>query len=572
MAKRLSVLAATVAAASALALAPAVSAAPAADAAKVLHVTAPGDPAELGARLAADGLDVIGREGSEILVLATPDAAGRIAARGARTVRTEAVPAATSARTAAAYPKPRRLAGKEYPTFYGGYRTVEGFHSFVRDVASHYPDLARKVTYGQSWLRQQDGRKGNALEALCLTADPWRGCELRPNSAKPRFLLVAQIHARELTTSEMVWRFVTRLLDGNRTDAEVTALLRGTEVWVVPQINPDGIEVVQDGLTNVGTGFESPAWQRKNVNATNGSATCPAPWAGSHTGIDLNRNFDARWGGVGTSGDPCSAAYRGPKAASEPEVQALAGLFQKLFPDQRGPGEGDAAPATTRGAMITLHTFSDLVLFPWGHDPKAKTPNDAGLRSMAFRLSHYNGYNTGQPGEVLYSVTGSTDDWSYDKLGIASFTFEIGPGSGECTGFHPAYTCQDTFWNLNKDALLYAAKAARQPYTTALGPTVSELTVKRGPLEVAVSAKADDNAYGTKVVGRPAAQEVTEAEIYLDRAPWDGGRAQKLTVGAEGPTVPVSGKAHAWGFQRLAYVRAKDADGNWGPYTAAWVQ
>ncbi|MCK2238027.1 MULTISPECIES: M14 family zinc carboxypeptidase [unclassified Crossiella] len=576
MAKRLSVLrtalAATAVAAAALLPAPALAQGAAADAAQILHVTAPGDPAELGRKLAEAGLDVLGREGSAILVLGQDGVSGTLAGLGARTVRVQQVPAAATPRAAAAYPKPKRLAGKEYPTFYGGYRTVEGFHSFVADVAKHYPDLTKRVAYGQSWQRQQDPAKGNQLEALCITAEAWRGCELKPDSAKPRFLLMAQIHAREVTTSEQAWRFITRLLDGAYGEAEVAALLGGTEVWVVPQVNPDGIGVVQDGLTNAGTSANSSAWQRKNLNDSNSVTPCPGPWSNNHEGIDLNRNWDSRWGGVGTSGNACAQTYRGPKAASEPETHQLAGLFEKLFPDQRGPGETDAAPATTRGAMITLHTYGNLVLMPWGHDPKVKTPNDAGLRSMAFRMSGYNGYNTGQPGEVLYNVTGAADDWAYDKLGIAGFTFEIGPNSGECNGFHPAYSCQDKFWELNKDALLYAAKSARQPYVSTLGPTVSGLTVKRGLFSVEVSAKADDNAYGTVGVGRPAAQKVVGAEIYLDRAPWDGGHARPLKINGDGATVEVGGKAGAWGLERLAYVRAKDADGNWGPFTSAWVK
>lgn len=569
MVKRLSVaraaLAATAVALAALIPAPALAQG-SADAARVLHVTAPGDPAELGRELAEAGLDVLGRDGSAILVLDQPEALAKLAGLGASAVRTETAPAAATPREAATYPKPNRLADRDYPTFYGGYRTVEGFHSFVADIAKRYPDLAKRVSYGKSW------KQANELEALCISREAWAGCELKPESAKPRFLLMAQIHAREVTTSELAWRFITKLVDGAYTDAEVAALLGGTEVWVVPQVNPDAIGVVQDGLTKSGTTANSSAWQRKNLNDTNSATPCPGPWSANHEGIDLNRNWDSRWGGVGTSNNACAQTYRGPSAASEPETHHLAGLFQKLFPDQRGPGEKDAAPTSTRGAMITLHTYGNLVLLPWGHDPKVKSPNDAGLRSMAFRMSGYNGYNTGQPGEVLYNVSGAADDWAYDKLGIPGFTFEVGPGSGDCSGFHPAYTCQEKFWELNKDALLYAAKSARQPYVSAQGPTVSGLTVKRDLFSVKVSAKADDDAYGKVGVGRPAAQKVVAAEIYLDRAPWAGGKAKELKVTGDGATVELGGQVGAWGLERLAYVRAKDADGNWGPMTAAWVK
>ena len=84
--------------------------------------------------------------------------------------------------------------------------------------------------------------------------------------------------------------------------------------------------------------------------------------------------------------------------------------------------------------MVTIHTVAGLVLFPWGMSASQHAPNDAALRSMGFRQSYFNGYETGQPPEVLYAVSGTTDDWSYDALGIASFTWELdGVGAG-CTG------------------------------------------------------------------------------------------------------------------------------------------
>ena len=89
------------------------------------------------------------------------------------------------------------------------------------------------------------------------------------------------------------------------------------------------------------------------------------------------------------------------------------------------------------GAMLSLHTAANLVLFPWGYDSDVQAPNDEGLRAHAFRASHYNGYVTGQPGEVLYNASGTTDDWTYDILGIASGTWELGPGSGTCAGLPP---------------------------------------------------------------------------------------------------------------------------------------
>ncbi len=133
---------------------------------------------------------------------------------------------------------PKKLDGKMYQTFYGGYRTVAAYHKFESDLVKKYPNLVQKVTYGTSFTGD------NPLIAMCLTADAQDSCQLTPDVDKARFLVMTQIHAREIATSEMAWRFMTRLIDGYKKDAQITSLLQSTEIWVVPEVNPDGIETV----------------------------------------------------------------------------------------------------------------------------------------------------------------------------------------------------------------------------------------------------------------------------------------------------------------------------------------
>jgi hypothetical protein len=191
---------------------------------------------------------------------------------------------------------------------------------------------------------------------------------------------------------------------------------------------------------------------------------------------------------------------------------------------------------------------------------------------MAFRQSYYNGYETGQPPEVLYATSGTTDDWTYDALGIASFTWELdGVGSG-CSGtFFPLYTCMDDYEANNLPGLFYDAAAARTPYKLALGPTVLKASAKAKGGKVTVTATADDDAFGTAGVGRPDAQKVTEARIFTDKAPWDGGTAQAMDIKGSGTSVTASIVVKAGSKQTLAYVQARDADGNWGPAVAVWI-
>lgn len=524
-----------------------------------------GDPARVAEALAVDGFDVVGRERQTIFVLGPP-ATGEALGDVPATTIVSVDPAAPTTVPAAPADQddilPRRLHGTSYETFYGGYRTVDAYLEFTDDLEAAYPDLVQSIKYGESW-------DGDELRAVCVTADAGTGCQRDPDVDKARFLVVAQTHARELSTSELMWRYVTYLVDGYGRSARVTGLLDGTEVWVVPQVNPDGIEVTQQGIIDQGTGSSSPAWQRKNVNDSYSSPPCGGPPPSSHEGVDLNRNFDIDWGRTGTSTNPCSLVYGGPRAASEPETTAQVALMQDLFRDQRAPGMGAAAPRGTTGSMLTLHSYSDVVLLPWGFTG-VLAPNDAGLRSYAFRMSHFNGYQTGTSDEILYISSGATEDWAYSDLGVAGYTFEIGPGGGACGGFFPAYSCQDGFWQLNKDAFMYGAEGARQPYALPFGPTTTHAKARPKGGRLVVSATTDDSAYGTGV-DRPDVQDIAAGRIFIGTAPWAGGSAVPMTVKGSGASAKIRTKVPAPPRRTIAFVQGRDASGEWGPVAPVWL-
>ncbi|MCQ4041529.1 M14 family zinc carboxypeptidase [Streptantibioticus rubrisoli] len=359
---------------------------------------------------------------------------------------------------AAKRPTPRAVPADTSGTYDGGYHTVDAHYAHMDQVASQHPDLATVVTYGQSWLKQ-NGMGGHDLKAICVTKRQQGDCQLNPGSPKPRFFLMSQIHAREITTGEVSWRWIDELTNDYGKDPDITKLMDTTEMWVVPIANPDGVDMVAQGGDN-------PVLQRKNADDSDGSSC----GQGGQIGVDLNRNAGTHWGTTGTSDQPCDEVYLGPAADSEVENTALEGLFRQLYPAVRtGTGDSDPSPADTRGMMITLHSDASMVLFPWEYDSSVHTGNDAALRALAGQMGSITGYQSGQAGEILYNASGGTDDWTYDKLGLASFTIEIGDVDNRgCDGFTPPFSCQDSyFWPKMKPALMYAAQHAAAPYQTA---------------------------------------------------------------------------------------------------------
>jgi hypothetical protein len=384
------------------------------------------------------GFDVEHGAGGPIQVVGDQGVANRLLGLGYRPVKFDTVYKEVLA--------PPRTQDVGVQTFYGGYHTVAEHEKHLTDVAAAYPALTQVFDIGDSW-RKTRGQGGHDIRAICITKKQAGDCALNPNSAKPRFALIAQLHARELATGELAWKWIDHVTKGYGSDPEVTSVLDTTELWVVPIVNPDGVDIVASGGSR-------PLLQRKNANNTGASCSTPS------YGVDLNRNSSFKWGGAGTS--RCGETYQGTGAASEPETKAIEAWFKQLFPDQRGPGDRDVAPVTTKGVMITAHSYGNLIMPPWGWTWDAN-PNAAGLRALGQKMAAFNSYTVVAEGDT----TGTTDDFTYGNLGIASYTFELGSGSGSCGGFFPQYSCMDSlFWPRNKGALLAAAKAAKAPYAS----------------------------------------------------------------------------------------------------------
>jgi hypothetical protein len=169
-----------------------------------------------------------------------------------------------------------------------------------------------------------------------------------------------------------------------------------------------------------------------------------------------------------------------------------------------------------------MHSYSNLVLWPWGHIGTPAPDADA-LRRLGERMADFNGYFPTQA-VGLYYTSGTTDDWSYGELGIASYTFEIGPTSGTCGGFMPPFACLDgepggNFWPRNLPALLYAARVSRAPYIEPAGP----------PLAVERASVVSDTARLTLTLTLDKTRETpTELQAFIGASQQRGSQSVTL--------------------------------------------
>lgn len=278
---------------------------------------------------------------------------------------------------------------------YDRYHTPQEGIDFYYSLAAAAPDIARIVVLGQSV-------EGRDIIALKLTDNP--------DVAEPeeqRTLICALHHAREWATHESMLYNAEYLVTQYPTNLRVQNIINNSEVWLVLCVNPDGFQYSWD---------ENRMW-RKNRRDNGGGSF----------GVDLNRNYDYEWGSFwgGSSGVKWSETYRGPSAASEPETQGMQTLL------------ADTKPVVA----VTYHTYSQLVLYPWGYTGRDTAESYTSMRAIADNYARLVDqtygfdYVPGPGNYTIYTTNGDFTDYAYGAQGVIAYTPEQRPAASDLGGF-----------------------------------------------------------------------------------------------------------------------------------------
>lgn len=254
---------------------------------------------------------------------------------------------------------------------------------------------------------------------------------------------------------------------------------------------------------------------------------------------------------------------------SEPETVAIMTYVAGIFPDQKGPNPGDLVnELTATGMFIDLHSYTGLVLYPWGYT-YGEAPNHDSLRAMSYKFAYYNDYLP-QKSTKLYPTTGSTDDWAYGELGVPGFCFEVGDT------FHQSCSVFENDINPNnQQALLRAIKIARRPYRLTYGPEVTGLSIQTNPVlpgqDLVFNYTANDTLYSSYSGGIPS-QSIDSIRYSFDKPSWiSGSGAKTIVLRTQVPVYSGTYTASTAGLisgQHTLFVESLDGSGNWGPPTA----
>ncbi|HPX66023.1 MAG TPA: M14 family zinc carboxypeptidase [Anaerolineaceae bacterium] len=433
-----------------------------------------------------------------------------------------------------------------YPCF----RTVDEMYARTAELASLYPDLVEIIDIGDSWQKiNSGGTAGYDIEVLLITN------KNNPETPKSDTFYMSNIHAREWAPPEVNLRLAEFLLENYGQNPDITWMLDYNRVHMVIVSNPDG-RLIDEGGSN--------RMQRKNYNTNH----CPGQYGNyNQTGVDLNRNYPFAWG---SGSNQCDLTYPGLSGNSEPETQAITAYLSTIFEDQRGPGENDPAPADTTGMFMDLHSYSELILYPWGYTYD-NAPNHNQLKTVSYKLAYYNNYKP-QKSTRLYATLGSTDDFVYGEFGVPAFCVEMGVTFHEsCSRF------ESEIWPDNQQTLLRGIKLARRPYMDSYGPEVTFNSIPANPVNPAqpmiVNVHIDDTLHSSYEGGIPS-QNIVAYRYSFDKPSWIEG-ANPVTVnrniGKPKSDVMFSvDVSHLSPGKHTIFVEGKDADGNWGIPTAAW--
>lgn len=255
----------------------------------------------------------------------------------------------------------------------------------LSELSSRYPMLQIN-TIGQSVL----GRTINSLKI---------------GSGDRKLQCNASFHANEWITTSLLMKFTDEIIAAYQESRslygyDVQSLLSRTSLWLVPMVNPDGVELVLRGRDSI-----SDELLRNAVYQWNDYSDDFQDWKANIRGVDLNDQFPAFWEAERerrTVNVPASRDYGGEAPLTEPEACAIAAFTLEQDFD----------------VVVALHTQGEEIY--WNY--RDMEPSHA--EAMANRLADVSEYAAIK----LTDSDAGFKDWFIQETSRPGFTIELGSG------------------------------------------------------------------------------------------------------------------------------------------------
>ena len=230
---------------------------------------------------------------------------------------------------------------------------------------------------------------------------------IRLGKGKKSVIYIGGHHGMEWITSAIIMRFAKNLCEeytNGRHIFEISAkvLLETRKIYLVPMLNPDGINYSIHGVSDNNILFNRLKQMNQSDNFTH--------WQANARGVDLNHNYNSgfsEYKQLEQSLNICNGApskYSGEYPESEPETRGLCNFVRWAKPD----------------LALTLHTQGEEIFYTSGEETCVNS------LMLAKTLSRLTGYKISLPtGTAKY---GGFTDWFIAEFQKPSFTLECGLG------------------------------------------------------------------------------------------------------------------------------------------------
>ncbi|XP_034100637.1 zinc carboxypeptidase-like [Drosophila albomicans] len=261
------------------------------------------------------------------------------------------------------------------------YNTLAEIEAWLDEIFIIYPAVTEEIIIGQSY-------EGRTI----------RGIKVSYKEGNPGVFIESNIHAREWITSATATWFINELLSSD--DELIREIAENYDWYIVPVLNVDGFAYTHE---------KDRLWRKTRQPISTSSCI----------GTDPNRNFDVHWmENGGASSNPCAEDYGGPNPYSEPEIKAMSDYLNSV--------------SSKVNVLLAFHSYSQLLLSPYGHTPDEFPDNYNDLLQVAKAyadaveaLPYGTVYRYGSAASVLYTASGATNDYAYQQGIEIAYTVEM---------------------------------------------------------------------------------------------------------------------------------------------------
>ncbi len=260
------------------------------------------------------------------------------------------------------------------------------YENFLKNLNEKYQEL-KITTCGKSLL-------GKDIYAFVI------------GEGKKNIAYVGGTHGLEWLTSLLLLKFTENIAFAYENESKLSGfdikeILDNKKLIIIPELNPDGIEIAIKGVSACGK------YKGENFEICKGDFSC---WSANARGVDINHNFNADWYSLREAEKeagidaPSPRRYGGLFPESEPETAAITRLCRRI------PLE----------MLITFHSQGEEIYYEYGKNTPEKSLYIAKIFSA---LTDYALVKN----EGLAS-SGGLKDWFIEEFKKPAFTIEIGKG------------------------------------------------------------------------------------------------------------------------------------------------